>query len=71
VKQDQRWEDLSAGKRRAVVVASAIEVVLTGVALVDLARRPKALVRGSKRRRAMVCFVQPIGPIAYLAFGRR
>jgi hypothetical protein len=71
VKQDQRWEDLSAGKRRAVVVASAIEVVLTGVALVDLARRPKALVRGSKRRWAMVCFVQPIGPIAYLAFGRR
>ena len=41
------------------------------VALVDLARRPKALVRGSKRRWALVCFVQPVGPIAYLAFGRR
>lgn len=71
MKRDPRWEDMSAGKRRAVVVASAIEVVLTGVALVDLARRPKALVRGPKRRWALVCFVQPIGPIAYLAFGRR
>ena len=41
------------------------------VALIDLARRPSRLVRGSKRGWAMACFVQPVGPIAYLAFGRR
>jgi hypothetical protein len=54
-----------------VVVASAIELALTALALVDLSRRPKALVRGPKRRWAVACFVQPVGPIAYLLFGRR
>ena len=71
VKRNPRWEELSAAKRRAIVVASAIELALTAVALVDLARRPKALVRGPKRRWALVCFVQPVGPITYLVFGRR
>ena len=71
VKRNARWEELSAGRRRVVVVASAIELALTALALVDLSRRPKALVRGPKRRWAVVCFVQPVGPIAYLLFGRR
>ncbi|MGZ4688881.1 MAG: PLD nuclease N-terminal domain-containing protein [Acidimicrobiia bacterium] len=48
-----------------------MEVVLTTAALVDLARRPSAQVRGAKPLWVLACFVQPIGPIAYLAFGRR
>ncbi len=71
VKRTRRWEELSVWERRAIVAAASIELVLTTVALVDLARRPTGQVRGPKLRWAAVCFVQPVGPIAYLAFGRR
>jgi hypothetical protein len=42
----KRWTDFSGGQRAAILVASAIEVVLTSVALADLARRPRVQVRG-------------------------
>ena len=67
----KRWEDLSRRQRVAVVLASTVEVVLTTVALVDLARRPARQVRGTKLRWMLTCFVQPVGPVAYLALGRR
>jgi hypothetical protein len=41
------------------------------VALRDLARRPKERVRGPKAVWALGCFVQPLGPVAYLVVGRR
>ena len=53
------------------MVATAAEVALTTVALVDLARRPAGQVRGRKALWVLACFVQPVGPIAYLAGGRR
>ena len=62
---------MSPTQRKVVGVASAIEIVLLAFALVDLRRRPAGRVRGSKRLWASVCFVQPVGPIAYLLFGRR
>jgi hypothetical protein len=67
----QQWSDFSGGQRAAILVGSAIEVVLTTVALADLARRPRAQVRGPKSLWALGCVVQPVGPIAYLALGRR
>jgi hypothetical protein len=51
------------------VVAGAVEVVLTTVALRDLARRPAAQVRGPKPLWLLACVVQPVGPIAYLTVG--
>ena len=44
----KRWSDLNGAQRTAIIVGSAIEVVLTCVALADLARRPRAQVRGPK-----------------------
>lgn len=67
----KKWSDLSAEQRSAIVVASAVELSLTAVALVDLARRPADQVRGPKLAWAVGCFIQPVGPIAYLRFGRR
>jgi hypothetical protein len=67
----KRWSDFSPAQRAAIIAVSIVEVVLTTVALVDLARRPSAQVRGGKALWALGCFVQPIGPIAYLALGRR
>jgi hypothetical protein len=69
--QRRRWSELPAGQRVAIATGAAVELVLTTVALVDLARRPAAQVRGSKVLWALGCFVQPVGPIAYLALGRR
>lgn len=54
-----------------VATAAAVEVVLTTVALVDIAKRPPGGVRGPKALWAAGCLVQPVGPVAYFAFGRR
>ena len=67
----KRWSDFSGGQQAAILVGTGIEVALTTVALADLARRPRAQVRGPKPLWALVCVVQPAGPIAYLALGRR
>ena len=53
------------------MAGAAVELMLTTVALVDLARRPRDEVRGPKALWALGCFVQPVGPVAYLALGRR
>lgn len=67
----KQWSDFSGGQRALILFGSAIEVVLTTVALADLARRPRAQVRGPKALWILGCIGQPIGPIAYLALGRR
>ena len=67
----KKWSDLTTPQRAGVVVAAVAEIVLTSVALADLSRRPSAQVRGFKRIWALVCVVQPVGPLAYLLFGRR
>jgi hypothetical protein len=65
------WSDLTESQQRTIIALGAVELVLTTVALVDLARRPRELVRGPKALWALGCFVQPVGPVAYLAAGRR
>jgi hypothetical protein len=48
-----------------------VEVVLTAVAAVDLARRPRREIRGPKAAWWLGILVQPLGPVAYLGWGRR
>ena len=60
-----RWQ------RITVLVAAPVELALTATAAVDLARRPAARIRGPKALWWLGIFVQPIGPVAYLAWGRR
>jgi Phospholipase_D-nuclease N-terminal len=67
----KQWSDFTGGQRAAIIVGTAIEVVLTTVSLVDLAQRPRTQVRGPKPLWVLGCVVQPVGPIAYLMFGRR
>ena len=68
--EKKRWRDLTTGQKAAIVVGAAIELVLTSMALFDLKRRPRTRVRGPKALWALACFVQPVGPIAYLILGR-
>lgn len=67
----KRWSDFNATQKTAILVGAAIEAITTTVALADLARRPRAQVRGPKPLWVLACVVQPVGPIGYLAFGRR
>ena len=66
-----RWSDLSDLQKAAAAVGAAVEATLTAFALVDLARRPAERVRGPKALWAVGCFVQPVGPVSYLMWGRR
>jgi len=67
----KRWSDLSAGQRRAIVLGAVAELVITTLALRDLARRPAAQVRGRKPLWLLAFVVQPFGPLTYFLVGRR
>jgi hypothetical protein len=67
----QSWSELSPSRRRVIIAAAVVEVALTSIAAVDLWRRPAEQVRGPKLLWAPALLVQPVGPIAYLALGRR
>lgn len=67
---NKKWSEMSRAQQGAVVVLGAAEVVLTAVAVVDLVRRPAEQVRGPKVAWAAGLAIQPVGPIAYLAWGR-
>lgn len=66
----RKWRDLTQTQQRAIVAAGVAELVLTSVALRDLARRPTTQVRGPKPLWLIACVIQPFGPIAYLTVGR-
>jgi hypothetical protein len=67
----ERAEPAAAATHRG---AGTVEGVLKIAALVDLARRPKAEVRGSKARWAVaIVLINSLGvvPLAYFVVGRR
>ncbi|MGW1344410.1 DUF5652 family protein [Kribbella sp. NPDC002412] len=69
-----RWDELSPRTRRIVITAGAFDSVLKTAALVDLARRSAAEVRGSKVGWAVaITMTNSVGmvPIAYFVYGRR
>ncbi|MEU2350470.1 PLDc N-terminal domain-containing protein [Modestobacter sp. NPDC049651] len=70
-RQKTSWSELTRAQRSAIVVGGAAELAMTAAALTDLARRPAGQVRGRKVLWALGCVVQPFGPLAYAAFGRR
>jgi Phospholipase_D-nuclease N-terminal len=67
----KRWSELTRAQQGLIIVLAPIELALTTTALIDLARRPAGRVRGPKPLWALGCFVQPVGPVAYLVLGRR
>lgn len=68
--QKKSWSELSPLQRRMITIGAVAEVVLTSVAAIDLVRRPAEQVRGPKVLWAPALVVQPVGPVAYLLFGR-
>jgi hypothetical protein len=70
-KAKRKWSDLSPAHQRVIIVGGVLEVVVTAVALRDIARRPDSEVRGSKVAWLSSFVVQPFGPLGYFVFGRR
>jgi hypothetical protein len=67
----RRWADMSGAERAVILTLGSIELAMTATAGVDLYRRPAEDIRGPKALWWPVIFIQPVGPIAYLKFGRR
>ncbi|WP_265446863.1 DUF5652 family protein [Flexivirga meconopsidis] len=68
------WHGLSSTQRGLVVAVGAIDTALKGAALVDLAKRPAAQVRGPKWAWGLALPVvnsAGILPIVYFLRGRR
>ena len=65
------WDELSPARKVATVVLGSVELALTATAAVDLLRRPAERIRGPKALWWPAIFVQPVGPVAYLAWGRQ
>ncbi|TYB60181.1 hypothetical protein FXF51_31770 [Nonomuraea sp. PA05] len=66
-----RWEQMSKKQQGLLMALVSVEMALTTAAAVDLAFSPKGAVRGRKGLWWLGIFVQPVGPIAYLLWGRR
>ncbi|MDZ5662621.1 hypothetical protein HN031_13540 [Nocardioides sp. zg-1308] len=65
------WGDMTPMQKNIVVVAGIVEVAVTAWCARDLKERPADLVRGPKLLWGPALSVQPLGPIAYLAWGRK
>jgi hypothetical protein len=68
---EMRFQDMTTQQRAGIAVVGAIEAALTLASLVDLARRPAGEIRGPKALWVPGVFVQPVGPLLYLLWGRR
>jgi len=67
----KKWSERSGRSRTLIVVAGVVEVVLLVATLIDIKHRPADQIKGSKRMWTALAFVNIVGPIAYLTFGRR
>jgi hypothetical protein len=67
----KRWNELSQRQRGIIVGSGVVQLILLVVALADLRRRPPDQVNGPKPLWLAVSLVNFVGPLAYLAFGRK
>ena len=67
----KEWKDLSTGQKRGIVLSGTVQFALLTAALVDIYRRPKNGIRGSKILWTLASFVNFIGPVSYFVFGRK
>jgi Phospholipase_D-nuclease N-terminal len=64
------WKDLSPRAQAGILIMASVQLSLTATAVADLATRPTGLTRGPKALWWVAVFVPPIGPPAYLLWGR-
>lgn len=69
--EKKKWSELTPTQQKLIIVGGVVEVALTTWCLRDLKHRPAELVRGPKFLWGPALSVQPVGPIAYLVWGRK
>ena len=69
--QKKSWGEMTPTQKKIVAVAGIVEVAVTAWCVRDLKQRPADLVRGPKLLWVPALSIQPVGPIAYLLWGRR
>ncbi|HEX5919866.1 MAG TPA: PLDc N-terminal domain-containing protein [Nocardioides sp.] len=69
--QKKSWSEMTPLQKKIVAVTGILEIALTAWCAKDLKQRPAELVRGPKLLWAPALSVQPVGPIAYLLWGRK
>jgi|SRR5215212_6839111 len=67
----KKWKDFSSAQKTRIVVQATIQMALAAWALWDIRHRSADRIKGSKRLWTLAAFVQPVGPIAYMLFGRK
>ena len=65
------YRGLSPWAQRAVLASLAVEVVLIAAVERDIQRQPTDRVRGPKLLWRVIATQNVVGPLAYLAFGRK
>jgi phospholipase D-like protein len=70
-RRKKQWSDFSPQQQRAIILGAIAELVMTTIALRDLARRPADQIRGRKVVWLLTFVVQPFGPVLYFLVGRR
>ncbi|MFL5734092.1 MAG: PLD nuclease N-terminal domain-containing protein [Chloroflexia bacterium] len=70
-RKKKQWKDFSGAQKTRIIVQGAVQMALLAWTLWDLRHRPETRINGSKRLWTMAAFVQPVGPIAYIVFGRK
>lgn len=69
--QKKRFSALPPRSRALIIVGAVVQFALQGTALRDLRRRPAGQIKGPKPLWVALSFVNYVGPIAYLTFGRK
>lgn len=67
----KEWKDLSSAQKRGIVLGGTVQIGLLLAALLDIYRRPREEIRGSKKLWTLAAFVNFVGPLSYFLFGRR
>lgn len=64
------WDALSMEQKRGIGLAAVVQIGLLAWAMVDWFRRPGSQIRGPKLLWLPLLFVNFVGPLSYLKFGR-
>lgn len=70
-RKKRRWQDMSPKQKRRAGIRGVLQLALMIWTLRDIRQRDASQIKGSKRLWTIAAFVQPVGPIAYLIFGRK
>ncbi|SJM59613.1 hypothetical protein [Gulosibacter sp. 10] len=67
----EEWQKLGDGTQATVAVLAGVQVTLFAIAQLELVSRARERVRGRKWTWFLGNFVNFLGPISFLLFGRR